>query len=195
VRINTENNSIDIEARDINFILDNYAVSYKFSTKNAPIDRVIIPMFATTKTRYGEIKIEFVPDTSAFAKELVEDGEAVKEVSPVQADELAVQDARVQHLTAAKEYIDKATGYAGKPVLPPANPVVTAPVKTPIAREPKQPSGTIIPPGSGGLGLAPRDPNDLRHTKQDIAPEKDIDESKEKAVNVSKDDSGNKRIG
>ena len=172
MRINSDNKSIDIEERDINFIIDNYAVSYKFHTKNAPIDRIIIPMFTVAKTRYGDIPIEFVPDMSAYAKELVDDGKAVAEISPVQADELAVQDAKKQAMIKeVKEVI------------------------APKARQPKQPAGPIIPPGAGGLSLPPRDPADLRHTAVDLAPDKDIDESKEKAVSVSKDIDGNKRLG
>jgi hypothetical protein len=178
VRINIDNKSIDIESRDINFILDNYAVTYKFHTKNAAIDRIIIPMFETAKTRYGEIKIEFVPDTSAVAIDIAEDGKAVEEIVPEQADELAVQDAK-------KEQVMKSVTADSK---------TENVVATPIARIPKQPSGPIIPPGSGGLNLPSRDPNDLRHTKADLMPEKDIDESKQKNISVSKDDSGNKRI-
>lgn len=186
MRINQENQSMDIEIRDLNFIIDQYAINYKFATKNAPLERVIIPMFGTAKTRYGEIPIEFVPDVSGYVKELVEDGKAVAEASPQQADEIAVQDAKKQHIASELGTV------IGKTTVPELSVQKISKVDT--NRVPKQPSGPIIPPGSGGLSLSPRDPADLRHTAADLAPEKDIDENKQKAVEVKVGEDGNKRL-
>jgi hypothetical protein len=199
MRINIENKSMDIEARDINFIIDQYAINYKFASRNTPLECIVIPMFAVAKTRYGDIPIQFVPDISNYAKELAEDGKTVVEATPEQTDEIAKEDAKMQQAT--KE-IKKA--FAESPIAREPNKDTKYEIGIGKAvgkdysvttRIPKQPAGPIIPPGSGGLSLSPRDPADLRHTAMDLAPEKDIDESKQKNISVSKDESGNKRLG
>lgn len=162
MRINIANKSIDIEPRDINFIVDAYAANYYFFSKGQIPQAITLPMYAKAHTRYGDIPIAFVPDVDSVAVEIIEDGKSIPEATPEPVAELPKPAIKVE----------------AKP-----------------DRAPRQPPGPIIPPGSGGLSLPARDPSDLRHTMQDLAPEREIDESKEREVNISKAEDGSKRIG
>jgi hypothetical protein len=133
-------------------------------------------MYKAAHTRYGDIPIQFVPDISAEATDIVEDGKAVVEATPAEADESAILDAKVEHI---------------KDEIKANNQIIEAKVAT---RQPKQITGAVIPPGSGGLGLTARDPMDQRHTAADLAPERAVDESKEKEITVSKADDGSKKV-
>ena len=91
MRINTENKSMDIEVRDWNYIMSAYVRSYMFYAKNKAPERVIMPMFQTVKNlSTGEdIPVEYVPDISAIATEITEDGSNVKEATE---EQIAVKD-------------------------------------------------------------------------------------------------------
>ena len=47
MRINQENKSLDMEARDLNYILPAYVRSYLFYSKNEMPAKIIFPMLAS----------------------------------------------------------------------------------------------------------------------------------------------------
>lgn len=55
MRINDENQKLEMEERDWNYIMPAYLRSYLFYTKNTPPVEVVFPMFKTVK--YGEMTI------------------------------------------------------------------------------------------------------------------------------------------
>ena len=165
MRINRDNNSMDIEPRDLNFIIDNYLINYMFHNKNKPPKRVTIPMYPVAKTRYGNIPIEFVPDISEIAVDIIEDGKDIEEITPSAADELANVDAEIEE------------------------------IKRPLRdRLPRKHTGPEIPPGLGGIDLPQPSPRNLRQLKADLASEKEVNEADEVEVNVEKSEDGNKRV-
>ena len=100
MRINEENKSIDIEPREINYIMEALVTSYLFQTKNQMPEVITFPMYKSAKTRYGEIPINFGPDTSEVAEDIVEDGSNVPEVTPKQEAVLDEKDEEIKRLRA-----------------------------------------------------------------------------------------------
>ncbi len=98
MRINQENKSVDMEARDINYILPAYIRSYQFFTKGENPERIIFPMFPSVKADGKDIPIEYVPPLDAIAVEIAEDGKAVAEVTPAQEAELDEKDEKIKGL-------------------------------------------------------------------------------------------------
>ena len=191
MRINISNKSIDIEERDINFIMDSFAVSYTFHSKGVKPDVIVIPMFAKAKTRYGDIDIQFVPSMSEMAIDIIQDGNDIAEIKPEAADSLAIEDAKKQKLI---DEVKQEMSDANK--LKAANADIRKVIDN-IApdRAPRIPAGPIIEPGQGGLSEHQRDPSIQRQIAADLMPERGVDESKEIEVTVSKSTDGSKKVG
>jgi len=189
MRINQENNSIDIEPRDLNFVSDAYAVQYAFYCKNKRPEKIIIPMVQTAHTRYGDIPVEFVPIGSAIAIDIIEDGKAVVETSPEQVDKIAEQEEEIKKLKEQlKQHAKVIDSLDEKLIEAGESLTIKEPVKNIEAwRE------VAAPPDSGiHVELTARDARDLQKAKADLQ-DKEIDESKEKAVGINKAADGSKR--
>ncbi len=105
MRINQENKSLDIEARDINYILPAYVRSYLFYSKNEFPEKIIFPMFASVTLLAADrqsvvIPIEWVPPLDAIATEIAKDGSDVAEVTPAQEAALDEKDEEIDRLKA-----------------------------------------------------------------------------------------------
>lgn len=85
MRIDKDRKSLDIEKRDIDYILTAYMRMYLFQTRNEDPDVITIPMFRTTPHPYKkgeEVEIQYIPDTSPVAVDIKEDGSDIPETSP-----------------------------------------------------------------------------------------------------------------
>lgn len=103
MRINQDNRSMDIEQRDVNYILPAYIRSYLFYTKNELPDKIIFPMFDSVKYAGKQVPIEYVPAIGEVAVEIQQDGSNVEEVTPEQEAQLDEKDEKIKKLTAELE--------------------------------------------------------------------------------------------
>ncbi len=100
MRINSDNKTMDMEARDINYILPAYVRSYQFYSKNEMPTKIIFPMFASIRVAGIDIPIEWAPPLDAIAVEIAKDGDNVVEVTPEQEATLDKKDDAVESLKA-----------------------------------------------------------------------------------------------
>ena len=95
MRANLENKSMDIEAREINYILPAYLRQYLMESKNEDPDKIIFPMFPSAPHPYKpgvQIPIEWIPMTDPMVDEIAKDGSNVAEVTPEQEAALDEKD-------------------------------------------------------------------------------------------------------
>ncbi len=115
MRINAENKTMDMEVRDINYIMPAYVRSYKFYNKNELPGKIIFPMFPSVNVpgTAGEIvaiPIEYVIPLDDIAVEIAKDGEAVAEVTPAQEKQIDDKDEEIKRL---KEQLAELTPTGG----------------------------------------------------------------------------------
>lgn len=167
--VNKDNNSVDIEDRDWDAIMPAYVAGYMFHSRNVPPQSIVFPMFRVVKFRGLEIPVQWVEPESAIAISIKEDGKVVPPSGEVAEPSVA-------------ESIPTAKGASVdmKPVF--------------ADRAPRMPAGPIIPPGQGSVDMTPRSASDLAKTKADLADQPEIDESKQKPIELTTDFTGKKII-
>jgi cobalamin biosynthesis protein CobT len=93
MRINRENNSIEMEPRDVNYILPGYVRAAQFHNQNKLPEEVVFPMFKEFPYRDPStnknvmVKIRWVEEDSEEAQSIISDGSNVKEAEVSVADE------------------------------------------------------------------------------------------------------------
>lgn len=105
MRINSENKSMDMEARDINYILPAYIRSYLFYTKNKMPERIIFPMFSSVRFDGIDVPIDYLPPLDPVTIEITQDGSNVAEVTPAQEAEIDTKDEEIKKLRAELDSI------------------------------------------------------------------------------------------
>jgi hypothetical protein len=178
MRINLPHKSIDIEVRDINYILGAFARSYLFGSRNEDPEKIIFPMYPAIPHPFKPevmIPVEWINPEDQFVTELAKDGSNIPEVTPEQE---AALDATEDKIKAAKTAAENPKPAAKRPTKKATN--------TPAAiREPKMPPGGDI--GSGHPdNLGSRDPRFDKNIKGSLIDEPDVDESKEKDTEIEK---------
>lgn len=121
MRINLENKSVDIEVRDINYILPAYIRSYLFYAKNESPERIIFPMFPSVPHPTDPkimIPIEYVPMDSPVAVEVTQDGSNIPEATEEQIRAIDEKDEEIKKLQAEVEGLKAATGITTEEVTP-----------------------------------------------------------------------------
>ena len=98
MRINDKDKQMEIESRDINYILPAYLRSYLFFTKNVMPERIIFPMFPSVKIDGLDIPIEYLPHIDPIVAEITTDGSNVAEVTAQQEAELDDKDEEIKRL-------------------------------------------------------------------------------------------------
>lgn len=209
MRINADRKTIDIEERDVEYVMQAYVRLYLFNQKNAEPEKIIFPMF--DKVPHPLIKgkfipIEYIPSTSPIAIEIVHDGSNVPKASE---ESVAKADKAEKDYDKTKDAIQKLEDEVAPPAIDPDNPPdhmkVSAaraafaepekePEKPPSAiagvdsktlptperiAKAKEPPGGAIPPGQSTDYGGRRDAADQRRVARDLAPEKDISEEEE----------------
>jgi len=196
---------MDMEARDVNYILPAYVRVYLFESKNEDPEKIIFPMFTSVPhpTKRGVmIPIEWVPPLDPVAIEIADDGKDVAEVTPEEEAELDEKDELVKQLrkeisslgdqlsiarldseSNQQSRTDAADTPSTSEAVPPAYP----------DRVPNQPPGGDIGPGTPLSDMHQRDAADLPRTKLDLTEGPDVDEYEEKPFEkeVSRDSEGN----
>ena len=88
MRINTDRNTMDMEARDISYFLQAYLLQYLFASKAEDPTKIIIPMFPSVphprKPRV-QIPIKWVEPDSPIAVEIAKDGSNIPEATVEEA--------------------------------------------------------------------------------------------------------------
>lgn len=107
MRINPENKSVDMEQRDINFIMPPYVRNYQFHNKNELPDKIIFPMFSSVTAGGKVIPIEYIAPDSEVAVEIAKDGADVAEVTPAQEAVLDEKDEEIKRLKAEVESLSQ----------------------------------------------------------------------------------------
>ena len=103
MRINSENNTMDMEARDIDYILPAYIRSYLYYNKNKMPDKIIFPMFASVEItgddrQVHKVPIEWIPEISPAAQDISKNGADVVEVTPAQEAKMDEKDEEIKRL-------------------------------------------------------------------------------------------------
>ena len=104
MRVNDSNKSVDIEQRDLNFILGTYVRTYMFISKNEDPDEIIVPMFESIQhpTKKGvSIPVRYVPPLSPEAIEITQDGADIPDVAT--EEDIAKADATEEAVHAIAE--------------------------------------------------------------------------------------------
>jgi len=160
--INTDQKQMQMEQRDVNYILPAYIRNYLFQSKNIDPVEIVFPMFSSVphpRKPGVTIPIRWVPEISPEAIEIAVDGAGVAEATE---EEIAVKDEADDMRKEAKEAIESTSVTKGPP------------------------SGPILPPGTPLDNMAPRDRGDQIRVAKDLRPEPDVDESKEVEAVIEK---------
>jgi len=207
--INTDQKQMQIEKRDINYILPAYIRNYLFQSKNVDPVEIVFPMFSSVphpRKPGVTIPIRWVPEISPEAIEIAVDGANVAEATE---EEIVAKDKADEARKEAKAKLDEALTSGSlatelgvddtlKDVTPAPEEVSPAraafaevateePKPEPAPREVKgPPSGPILPPGTPLDNMAPRDRGDQIRVAKDLRPEPDVDESKEVEAVIEK---------
>jgi regulator of replication initiation timing len=202
MRVNESNQSMDMESRDINYILPAYVRLYMFQTKNSDPKEIVFPMFESIPhplKKGVNIPIRWVPDTSPEALEIITDGNNIPESTPEseakadktesdynemrkKLDDIAEENAKLKAqmedsakpLEAVKTEDKKSSESAIAGVDSDHQPSAA---RVSIA---KDAPGGALPPGTVSDYGGSRMPGDLKQMAKDLAPEKDLDEAQEK---------------
>lgn len=217
MRINIERKTLDIEAREINYILSHLVRSYLFVSKNEDPERIIFPMYASTPhpNKVGvNIPIDWMPPLDPVSMEIAEDGSNVPEVTSAQEAELDAKDDEIKKL---RDEVKRLTDGGPETSLPAPEDLLrqeqeadivdesASPAKAafnvdsdpehqpPPGRTPIMPASGDLGPGTGLSNMQGRDKADIARTRRELAEQPDIDEDKEKEFDktVSKDTEGN----
>ena len=189
MRANTENKSMDMEVRDINYILPHYIAQYLYESKNEDPDKIIFPMFLSVPhpRKPGVlIPIEYISITDPAAVEIAEDGKDVAEVTPEQEKALDTQDKAAKELKEQVEEIGIVVEDAkqGEPVeLQGISPAKASMKQIAEDRRSKMPEDL----GSGHAdGMGSRNTRLDRKIATDLKEEPEVDEEKEMPADIEK---------
>ena len=192
-RHNLPNKSIDIEARDINYILGAYIRSYLFLSKNQSPEKIIFPMYSVVPHPLDPnilIPIEYIPSTDQYVTDLTKDGSNIPEVTPAEEKALDTLDEKIEKARAHPKMLateDQTTGNTDPDHTHEISPARAAMAKLeqPV-RVPKMPASGDIGPGTSPDNMGSRDIKLERQIRKDLTDEPDIDESKEIPEDISK---------
>jgi len=177
MRINEKEKILDIERRDIEYVLGAYARLYLYQTKNQEPDRIIFPMFRSVPHPFIKgkfIPIEYIPDNSPVAVEIAEDASNIP--LPSEASEAAA-DEKEKVYDQTKDTISKVEAEAK--IVSPAKAAFNAnKLKERIAKEP--PGGAIPPGQATDYGASP-DASASKIVRNAMRREKDIGADEEAA--------------
>ena len=194
---NIEQKTMEMEARDINYILPSYVRTYLFISKNEDPDRIIFPMFPSIPHPHKKgqtIPIEYVPYLGEVAVAIAKDGKDIAEVTPQQEAALDEKDDEIKRLRAQLGSITDNDTQPEEPKVQSSAKAAFANIEstTQPARQPKQPPGGDLGAGTPLSDMGKRDIGDQKFTAKALSDEPSIDESKDKPFDktVTRDDKG-----
>lgn len=175
MRINHNSKTVDMERRDIEYILPAYVRQYLMYMQNEDPDCIVFPMLSSVPHPHKpgvSIPIQWVPELDQIAVEIAQDGSEVTEMTETEVAQLDKKDAN--EMSPAKK------AFAPKP-----------------DRTPKIPEGGEIGPGSSLDGMGSRNPKADAQIRRDLLADKPIDEDAEVPFDkeVSRDKDGKPVVG
>ena len=172
MRVNTDRKTVDVEVRDVNYILQAYVRSYLFASRNEDPVEIIFPMYPTvphpTKPDIT-IPVKWMPATDQVAAEIAEDGKDIPEVTPEEEAALDTKDDIAKEVKGQTEDIKK-------------NPSITVVAD----RLPKMPASGDLGPGAHADDIGSRDVRLSRQIAGDLKDEAGVDEAAEIPADIEK---------
>lgn len=178
---NIDRKTMDMEARDTNYFLQAYLISYLLVSKNEDPVKVIVPKFPSfphPRKPGVMIPIEWVDPDSPIAAEIIDDGKNVPE-TPVEAD------ARIEELSENIQQLEDERADAQLEIDTEAKSPAKAAINKLKERKPKMPPGGDLGAGHAD-GLSSRNIRADRRIATDLKPEASVDESKELETEIEK---------
>jgi hypothetical protein len=173
--IDESNQQMQIEPRDWNYFMEVYATQYRIATKGKVPKVIVFPMFS----KLHNLPVEWVPEMSEIAVSIISDGSNVPEATPEEESKLDANDKIIAELHKQIVEIENTLKASKELQLP--------------DRKPKLPAHPISPTeGVHVDGVTGSRALDLRQVAADLQ-EREIDENKQKPIEVSRDTEG-KRI-
>jgi len=178
MRANVDRGTMDMEARDINYVLDAYLLNYFYASKNEDPKEIIFPKFPSVphpRKPGVVIPIRYVEVDEPIVQDIVNDGRDIPETPVVEIprEETTEEDtakeaehpaAKDKELSPAKAALEKARAEERKPKMPPGGDI-----------------------GSGHPdNMASRDVMFERKIAKDLMPEGEVDEDKEEEADIEK---------
>ena len=186
--IDDKNKTIQIEPRDINYILPSYIKLYLFYTRGEEIKAIVFPMFSSVlHPETGEpVPIEWIPPTDPIAVSIVEDGKDVPEITPAQEAKLDAKDEMRKELSESLTQVVVDEVKEGASIDNPSKYPKPKVKQVDPTRQPKMPPGGDIGPGVSPSNMGNRDVKLERQIRQDLRDEPGVDESKEIEAEIEK---------
>ena len=169
--INEAEGRMEIEERDINYILQSYIRLYEFQTKNKLPNEIVFPMFSSVPhpTLKGiKIPIQWVPELSGIAVSIKEDGSNIPLPS---AESEAIADKKEEDYNAKKSRLDKLAAELGVIVVEPTSKPIDkggidlspSPARVAKAKQPDKPAT-----GPSEYGSSSNRTRDLQQVSRDL---------------------------
>lgn len=202
--IDLQSKQLQIESRDVNYILPAYIRNYLYASKNEDPKSIVFPMFSSVPHPYKagvRIPVEWIPGTDPVAVAIAKDGAVVPEVTTAQEAALDEKDDIIRQLREENQQL-RTTNYVGgegsvvrggaqadtpsQPAREGENKVdskvdtKTSPAPVRPTRTPRMPPGGDLGPGLSPSDMQSRDTTDLAATRAALRDEPEIDDSKEK---------------
>ena len=202
MRVSPEQKSLDIEAREINYIMGALIQNYLFVTKNEDPVEIIFPMFPAVphpRKPGVMIPIKWVSPTDPIAVEIAKDGSNIPEVTPEEEAVLDAKDEAVAKLEkevvkleanpaeVVTEETAKKDGIESLSKALEGGPTVSDALESKKAdRVPKMPASGDIGPGTHPDGLGSRDNRADARIARDLKEEPAVEEDKEIPTDIEK---------
>jgi len=187
MRVNIQRKTMDLEARDINYTLSAYVLSYLYASHNEDPKEIIFPKFpAVPHPRIPGvlIPIKYVEVDEPIVQEIIEDGKDIPEV-PIgefpRDEEIAKEDLIEQ----VKELKEEQTLEELSPARAALAKAKAKATDEQTDRQPKMPPGGDIGAGHPD-DMSSRDVGFDRKIARDLKPEAKVDESKELEAEIEK---------
>lgn len=186
MRVNEQNKTMDMEARDINYILPAYLRQYLYASKNEDPVEIIFPMFpaAPHPVKPGVlVPIRWIAMDEKIVADIAADGSNIPEVTKEQEEVLDAKDEEIKKLKTQVSQLLQAASAIESPAKA-AIKKLKATDKQPD-RLPKMPPGGDI--GSGHPDdLGSRDIKLVRQISSDLMDEPNVEEEKEIPTEIEK---------
>lgn len=177
MRVNTDRKTVDVEVRDVNYILSAYVRSYLFASRNEDPVEIIFPMYSEVPhpTKPGVmVPVKWIIPTDQIAAEIAEDGKDIPEVTPEEEVALDAKDDIAKEVKEQTEDTQTIKIHHVPKTSPPAD------------RVPKMPASGDLGPGAHADNIGSRDVRLSRQIVGDLKVEAGVDEAAEIPAEIEK---------
>lgn len=181
MRVDHERKSVDIESRDTDYVLSAYVRLYLFQMRNEDPEVITFPMFSSAPHPYKagvRIPIEYVPDTSPTAIDIIKDGSNVATTTPeaeAEADKkedeyksmkekIAKLEYELEQVRSAEDTLTREDFDASAPA--PISAARAAFVELPLVSEEDSAAAVVVEPAISGISGNQPSPERLAKAKK-----------------------------